>query len=76
MGMRARAQRELLNRHRDADMPHTARYSPTFYDDSVRATLMIEAVRDAGLEDGDEITQHYWEDEQVLIIDLGGDDGE
>lgn len=74
--MRAKAQRELLNRHRDETMPHSAEYTPTFYDDAVRATLMIEAVRDAGLEEGDQITQHYHEDEQVLVIELGGaDDG-
>jgi hypothetical protein len=74
--MRARAQRDLINKHREQDMPRKATYKPTFYGDSVRATLMIEAVRDAGLSDGDEITEHYYEDEGILVIDLEGSDGE
>jgi len=74
MCMRTRAQRDIIERAQTADdMPRRGTYRPQFRGDDVRMTLMMEAVEDAGLEQGDQIVQHYYEDEQMVVIDLGGE---
>jgi len=70
--MHARAGTEMVDKLNGDEGPRRRDYRPTFRDDCVRLTLMSEAIADSSLGEGDSVTQYYYDDEGLLVIDLPG----
>ncbi len=68
--------RQIISEYRDNDMPQKRQYRLTDYGDSVRMTVMADAIEAAGIDRTAEITQAFYEEEGVLLVDLegGGDE--
>jgi len=60
----------MIEKIADDDGPRRREYIPTFREDCVRLTLMSEAVNDSTLRDGESVTQRYYEEEGIIVIDL------
>jgi hypothetical protein len=75
--MRTRGQREIIQDLRDSEMPLKGNYTLQVRSSDTRMTLMSEAVDDVGIDENTEVPQVYFEDEQIVAIDLSevGQDG-
>jgi len=74
--MRTRGQREIVEDLRDSEMPVKGNYTLQVRASDTRMTLMSEAVEDAGIDQNIEVPQVYFEEEQIVAIDLSGVDGD
>jgi len=68
--MRTKGQREVIQSLGESQMPLKGNYTLQVRSSDTRMTLMSEAVEDAGIEDNTEVPQIYFEDEQIVAIDL------
>jgi hypothetical protein len=74
--MRARANRDVIEDYRDGNMPRKATYSLQDKGSQVRMTLMSEALDAEGIDRSGEVTQAFYEEEGVIVIDLRGGERE
>lgn len=68
--MRTRGQREIVEDLRDSEMPVKGNYTLQVRASDTRMTLMSEAVEDVGIDENTEVPQVYFEEEQIVAIDL------
>lgn len=66
--------RELISEYRNNDMPDKGQYSLTDYGDSVRMTVMAAAIDAADIDRSATVTQAFYKEEGLLLVDLEGGD--